>query len=68
MNNPSPTLCGYDEWSPEFINFVDHCLEKIPELRPTCQEILTKHKKFFDKAVDITYIKEHFIKNLKPLE
>tara|TARA_B110000285_G_C15046873_1_gene574787 strand:- start:415 stop:627 length:213 start_codon:yes stop_codon:yes gene_type:complete len=54
-------------WSPEFKAFVDNCLYKQPELRPTAVELLENHKKFFAKAKNAKYLKEHLIKELKPL-
>ena len=37
--NDSPTLSG-GEWSDEFHNFVDSCLAKSPENRPSAAECL----------------------------
>lgn len=37
--NDSPTLAG-GEWSEHFRNFVDSCLAKNPEDRPTAEQLL----------------------------
>ena len=37
--NESPTLQS-NEWSDYFRNFVDSCLQKIPQDRPTSEELL----------------------------
>lgn len=36
----SPRLKHEFKWSPEFIDFVDKCLQKNPDLRPTANELL----------------------------
>lgn len=50
INKPSPQLSKFENWSQEFRLFINDCLQKVPELRPSCSELLIKHKKFFDKA------------------
>lgn len=50
VNEPSPSISKYNNWSPEFKAFVDDCLKKNPAKRIAAEDILTKHKKFFDKA------------------
>lgn len=40
--NPSPTLKEAQKWSPEFNNFLQRCMEKDPENRASCEELL-KH-------------------------
>uniref|UniRef100_A0A3B1JJP2 non-specific serine/threonine protein kinase n=1 Tax=Astyanax mexicanus TaxID=7994 RepID=A0A3B1JJP2_ASTMX len=37
--NESPTLQS-SEWTDYFRNFVDSCLQKLPQDRPTCEELL----------------------------
>lgn len=37
--NDSPTLAG-GEWSDDFRNFVDSCLAKNPEDRPSAEQLL----------------------------
>lgn len=39
--NRSPQLAG-DQWSKPFKDFVDACLQKVPQQRPTARELL-KH-------------------------
>ena len=67
INSPSPTLKRDKQWSHEFKCFVDNCLFKTPELRPTTMDLLKDHKKFFDKGKNAKYLKDNLIKNLKPL-
>lgn len=50
INSPSPVLKKEKNWSNEFKAFVNDCLQKDPELRPKAIDLLTNHKKFFDKA------------------
>ena len=35
LNSPPPQLSKIDNWSSEFRNFVNACLQKEPEKRPT---------------------------------
>jgi len=37
---PSPTLKEKEKFSPEFIDFIESCLNKDPRIRPTCEELL----------------------------
>jgi serine/threonine-protein kinase OSR1/STK39 len=57
INNPSPTLSLSRTWDACFKEFVTDCLQKDPTKRPTVDEILLKHKKFFSKAKDAAYLK-----------
>jgi len=51
MNGEPPTVNKYETfWSQEFKDFVAACLVKNPSLRPSCSELLEKHKKFLSQA------------------
>ena len=39
-NGPSPTLKQPGKWSKYFIDFIRRCVQKIPDERPTAQELL----------------------------
>ena len=39
LTSPSPTLANPKKWSKELNAFVSSCLEKNPEMRPTCTEL-----------------------------
>ena len=70
LHSAPPSLSQNEDWSAEFRQFVDLCLQKDPNLRPTAQELMTKPetKKFLDKAKDNQYIVDHFLSELLPLE
>ena len=55
-------------WSPEFRAFIAACLQKNPSKRPTVDELFKDHAAFFAQAKDEAYIKQNFIKDLKPAE
>jgi serine/threonine protein kinase len=67
FNRDAPELNKYEDWSPEFRAFVEDCLQKDPTLRVSSDEILLKHKRFFDKAKDKTIIRSSIIEGRKPL-
>ena len=50
------------KFSDEFKNFVNNCLIKDPNLRPSAKELLQNHKKFLDKAKNKEYIAENVLK------
>ena len=50
VNDNSPSISKYYNWSPEFKAFVDDCLIKNQAKRIAAEDILVKHKSFFDKA------------------
>ena len=68
LNSAPPTLSKHEEWSQEFRDFVNSCLQKEPEKRPTTSQLMAQHKKFFDKAKDASYIKDTLLAKLEPLE
>jgi len=41
LNGPAPRLPDTENFSPQFRSFVEVLLEKNPEKRPTCAELLT---------------------------
>lgn len=46
--SPSPTVQNPSKWSPEFLDFLKHCLELEPSKRGSADEML-KHP-FIEKA------------------
>ena len=58
FNNEEPSLNKYEKWSPEFRAFVTDCLQKDPNARINSENILVKHRKFFNKALDKEIIKK----------
>lgn len=54
--------------SPEFIEFLNDCLQKNPNARPSSQELLNKHKKFFFQAASREMIIKEIIDMIPPLE
>ena len=68
LNQPSPSISKYMNWSPELRAFVDSCLQKDPQKRPKVSTILQKHKKFFDKSKGMKYIQENLLKDMPPIE
>lgn len=65
INGPPPQLSQSRTWDKAFRDFVEDCLQKDPSKRPTIDQIFLKHKKFFAKARNAQYLKEHFIMDLK---
>mmetsp|Transcript_16105 Transcript_16105/g.27215 ORF Transcript_16105/g.27215 Transcript_16105/m.27215 type:complete len:118 (+) Transcript_16105:576-929(+) len=68
LNSAPPQLSKHENWSPEFRNFVNSCLQKDPEKRPNIMTLQSENRKFFEKAKDTSYIEKHFLANLDPLE
>jgi len=69
ISSDPPTLNQFDSnWSQDFKEFVSSCLQKDPNHRMSCSELLTNHKKFFGQAKDSTYIKENLLNNLPSLD
>jgi len=46
----TPPRIDRGKWSAEFVSLIECCLQKDPKKRPTMDELLSKHKKFFAKA------------------
>ena len=67
FNSEPPTLNKYENWSNEFRYFVYDCLQKDASRRVSAEDIISKHRKFFMKARDNSYIQQHLIKGLEPL-
>lgn len=57
INFDPPHLNKFLPWSQDFRNFVNDCLNKDMDKRPTANELLIKHKKFFDQAENNEYVK-----------
>jgi serine/threonine protein kinase len=53
-------------WSEEFKHFVSLCLVKKPKLRANGKNLL-EHP-FLAKARDANYLKNNFLKDLKPVD
>ena len=68
LNSAPPTLSKHEDWSIEFRNFASSCLQKEPEKRMSTDQLLSEHKKFFEKAKDSSYIKQVLLSGLEPLE
>lgn len=49
-----PEISNKDQRSPEFLNFLDLCLKRDPQMRATADELL--HHPFIQMACDIRYI------------
>lgn len=62
------TLKNPEKFDPSFHDFIKSCLIKDPKLRPSAEEILKNHEKFFSFAKDKNYLKENFLKNIPTLE
>jgi serine/threonine protein kinase len=60
-----PKLQDEEDWDDDFVEFVHDCMQKDPKIRPSVEELLKKHKKFFLKAKSPSYLKEHFIQDVK---
>ena len=58
LHSPPPALSVNEDWSPEYRNFVDVCLQKDPAKRPAAKDLLTRPEftKFLDKARDSQYL------------
>jgi serine/threonine protein kinase len=65
LNDEPPQLKVPSTWDPLFVELITACLQKDPSKRPTVEQLLKQHKKFFSKAKDPAYIKKSFIKDLK---
>lgn len=55
-------------WSNELRSFINACLKKIPDDRPTLDELLRDHHDFLGKAKDYIFIQDNFCNGLAPLE
>ncbi|KAG0149696.1 hypothetical protein CROQUDRAFT_653250 [Cronartium quercuum f. sp. fusiforme G11] len=72
VEEPSPTLNRYPEgmayeYSKAFKTFVDRCLLKSSDLRPSSRELLF-HDKFFDRAKRKNTLVKALLAGLPPLE
>jgi serine/threonine protein kinase len=56
------------EWSKEFVDFVNYCLNKDPDHRPTAEMALKANKKFLSKAKDSKYLAENLLKGIPTLQ
>lgn len=67
LNNDPPKLSRERKWDPAFEALVSACLHKDPKKRPTAEQLLKEHKKFWAKAKGIEYLHENFIKHIPTL-
>ena len=65
--NSSPPSLNRANWSPEFLDFVDKCLQKDSTKRPSAEELL-KTDKFINQALDETYLEANFLHDFPPLK
>lgn len=70
LHSAPPSLQASETWSPEFRTFVDACLQKDPNARPSAKDLLTRPelRKFLDKAQDSNYILSNFLQGLASLD
>lgn len=61
INSPPPDLPKFEEWTPEFRQFVNDCLQKDPVKRLSITDIMKQNKKFFDKAKGPEFIVQNFL-------
>lgn len=66
INSDPPTLKHSSKYSKEFKSFIQDCLQKDPEKRPTAEELL-KHK-FIAKAQDSDYLVQEFLDGIPDLK
>ncbi len=50
LNNDPPRLSPGRKWDSSFEAMVAACLQKDPNKRPTSEQLLKEHKKFFAKS------------------
>ena len=55
-------------WSFTYRAFIAACLKKDQKERPSVEQLFKGHAAFFAQAKDEAYVKEHFLKQLKPVE
>jgi len=60
-----PQLGTTRAWDPAFREFLEACLQKDSSMRPSIDDLFKNHKKFLDKAQPPSYLKKHFIKELR---
>ncbi len=57
-----------DSWSPEFVKFVNYCLNKDPKNRPDAELTLKYNEEFFKKAKDKKYLAETLLKGVPSVQ
>ena len=65
-HEPPPELQEPEEWSEEFHDFLDGCLQKDPKLRKTASELL-EHP-FIQKAIDLDSFLIDLVKQAKTVK
>jgi serine/threonine protein kinase len=61
LKNPSA-------WSPEFVKFVNYCLNKDPFSRPNAELALKYNEEFFRKTKDKKYLAETLLKGVPTVQ
>jgi serine/threonine protein kinase len=61
-------LKNENDWSPEFVDFINFCLNKCPKSRPTADEVLKHNSAFFSKVKDNSYVAENLLKGVPTLQ
>lgn len=61
-----PPRMNQRDWDQPFIDLIDHCLQKDPRSRPSMDEVIARHDRFFAKANDQPLI--DMLRHLPPLE
>jgi serine/threonine protein kinase len=65
---PPPKLEDEEKWDLSFRNFVYDCLKKEPKERPTADELLERHKAFFEQAVTTDVLAKELLVGMPKLE
>jgi serine/threonine-protein kinase OSR1/STK39 len=68
LDKDPPTLPSDQNWSKEFRNLISSCLVKDPNRRPNVETVKKNNQAFFSKAQNSTYLVEHLIKFVSPLQ
>jgi len=61
--NSPPTLANHKKWSTEFVAFVDACLTKDPDARPSAEDLI-KHP-FVQNLKGVSVMKKLISQSIK---